>query len=132
MTLFIADPLMLLLEFVREPSSCVSSPLAGEEQGGGSRGRIAASLSRSPGVGDDSETLAGVDLLPQRAPPPFVVEIPAHRLLDAGLEGLERAPAELALELARVDRVAPIVPRPVGDERDQRFVGARPRAKLVQ
>src|SRR5579864_398093 len=132
MTPFIADPLMLLLEFVREPSSCVYSPVRGRNKVGDRAAELRHLLSERPGLGDDSKTLAGVDLLSQRTPPPLVVQIPAHRLLDAGVEGLERAPAELTLELARVDRVALIVPRPVGDKRDERLVGARPRAKLIQ
>src|SRR5580704_17834640 len=86
----------------------------------------------SPGLGDDAQTFAGVDLLAQRPPPPFVVEIPADRLLDAALESLERAPAEFALELGRVDGVAPVVSRPVGDEGDKGFVRAGHRAKPVE
>jgi hypothetical protein len=51
-----------------------------------------------------------------------VVEVPAHGLAQAGLEGLLRPPAELALDLARVDRVAPVVAGPVGDVRDEAAV----------
>jgi hypothetical protein len=51
-----------------------------------------------------------------------VVEVPAHGLAQAALEGLLRPPAELALDLARVDRVAPVVAGPVGDVRDQAAV----------
>ena len=47
--------------------------------------------------------------------PVGVVEVPLHGLADAGLEGLGRAPAELALDLARVDRVAPVVAGAVVD-----------------
>src|SRR6516225_3872049 len=92
---------------------------------------VRASNLRS-GLGDDAEALAGVNLLAQRPPPPFVVEIPAHRLVDAGLERLERAPAEFALKLGRVDGVALVVPGPVGDEGDEGFVRARHRAKAVE
>src|ERR1700734_763786 len=71
-------------------------------------------LSHCPGLGDHAETLPRVDFVPERAPPPLVVEIPAHRLLNPALESFVRTPAELAFELGGVDRVAEIVPRPVG------------------
>src|SRR5689334_13048022 len=90
------------------------------------------SLSHRSGLGDHAETLASVDLVPERAPPPLVVEIPAHRLLDPALERLVRAPAKLALEFGGVDRVAEIVSGPVGDIGNERLVPARRRPKLVK
>ena len=62
-------------------------------------------------LGVIAEALAGVNLVAQRAPPPFVVEIPAHRLARARLEDLARPPAEFALDLGRVDGVAQVVRR---------------------
>ena len=49
----------------------------------------------------------------------MVVEIPADGLFDAFLELERRLPAELALKLARIDRVAEIVAGAVGDIGDQ-------------
>src|ERR1700727_846511 len=95
-------------------------------------GESCSSLSQSPGLGDHAETLARVDLFPQRAPPPLVVEIPAHRLLDAALERFARAPAKLALELGGVDRIAEIVPGPVGDKGNEGVVRAWPRPKFIE
>ena len=60
---------------------------------------------------DQPEPLAAIDAVAQRLPPVATVEIPPHRLLDAGLEGLLRAPAELGLELGRIDGVALVVAR---------------------
>src|SRR5271166_6843021 len=80
----------------------------------------------------NAEALAGIDLVAQRPPPPFVVEIPPHRLLNAGVEGFERLPAKLALELRRVDGVAQIVPRAVRDELDERFVRTLHRPQFVE
>src|ERR1700759_58854 len=88
--------------------------------------------SQSSGLGDHAETLAGIDFVPERAPPPLVVDIPAHRFLDPALERLLRAPAKLALEFGRVDGVALVVAGPVGDKGDERLVRARTRAKVIK
>ena len=72
------------------------------------------SSSRAAGVGEHAQAFAGIDLVAQRPPPPFVVEVPANGLFDAGVEILLRPPAELLLELGRVDGVAEVVARPVG------------------
>src|SRR5437764_11052281 len=48
-----------------------------------------------------------------RLEPRFVVEIPAYRSRQAGLEALRRCPAELAPDLARVDRIAAVVAGPI-------------------
>src|ERR1700733_12953362 len=95
-------------------------------------GESCSSLSHCPGLGDRAETLAGVDFVPERAPPPLVVEIPAHRFLDPALERLLRAPTKLAFELGWVDRVAEIVPRPIGDKGNEGIVRVWPRAKLIE
>src|SRR6188768_1280539 len=61
-------------------------------------------------------------------------QVPLHGLADAGLEGLGRLPAQLALDLARVDGVAPVVARAVLHEGDLSGVAAavRARAQFVQ
>src|ERR1700761_989767 len=90
------------------------------------------SLSHRSGLGDHAETLAGVDFVPERTPPPLVVEIPAHRFLDPALERLLRAPAKLALKFGGIDRVALIVPGPVGDKSNERLVRVSPRTKIIK
>src|SRR5215831_12324676 len=79
-----------------------------------------------------AQALAGIDFLPQRAPPPFVFEIPDNRLFDSAVERLDRPPAELTFDLARVYRITQVMPRPVGDKGDQRFVRAADRAQTVE
>ena len=54
-----------------------------------------------------------------------IVEIPAHGFADPGLESLNRFPAEFRAAFRSVDCIATIVTRPVGNERDQGFVGFR-------
>src|ERR1700693_5887049 len=61
-----------------------------------------------------------------------MVEIPAHRLREPGGERLARAPAELLSDLRRIDRIAAVVPGPVGDEGDEAPVAAFARANLLQ
>src|ERR1700733_15417629 len=87
------------------------------------------SSSHSSGLGDHAETLAGINLVPERAPPPLVVEIPAHRFLNPALERLLRPPAKLAFQLGCVDCVAQIVPWPVGDKGNEGVVRAGRRRK---
>ena len=82
--------------------------------------------------GERARPFAGVDLLAQRTPPPFVVEIPANRFLNPAVEGLERAPSELTLKLGRVDGIAQIVPRPVRNEGDELFVWTTDEAQTIQ
>ena len=50
---------------------------------------------------------------------PGLSRLPLHGLADAGMEGLRRAPAELALDLARVDGVAAVVAGAVPDVGDE-------------
>src|ERR1700730_3408565 len=45
-----------------------------------------------------------------------MVEVPADRGGDAGIEVVPRLPAELAPGLAVVDGIAAVVPRTIGDE----------------
>ena len=42
-----------------------------------------------------------------------MLKVPGHRLANPCLEGLRRLPAELTLDLNRVDRVTPVVARSV-------------------
>src|SRR3989442_2053640 len=53
-----------------------------------------------------------------RLPPRFMSLVPRHRRLQGGAEGVRRLPAERA-DLARVQRVAPIVARPVRPRPDE-------------
>src|SRR5437899_907027 len=48
-----------------------------------------------------------------------VVEIPLNRLADPAFKRLARLPAEFGLDLARVDSVAAVVSRTIGNELDQ-------------
>ena len=60
--------------------------------------------------------VAGLGGLLGRAPPGLVGDVPVDRLLQApGEVGVGRPPAELALELGRVDGVAAVVAGAVGD-----------------
>src|SRR5207302_3532103 len=54
-----------------------------------------------------------------RVAPCLVIEVPAHGLANAGGEGLPRRPAELALDLGGIDRIAPVVAEPVLHEGDE-------------
>jgi hypothetical protein len=60
--------------------------------------------------------------------PVLVGEVPLDGLADAGLEGLGRAPAEFALDLAGVDGVAAVVAGAVGDVGDEAASCRRRRA----
>src|SRR3546814_15055348 len=64
----------------------------------------------------DPQPVAGIAPVADRRPPPAIVEIPVDRLREPAGKALLRPPAQLALDLRRVDRVAPVVPRPVGDD----------------
>lgn len=50
-------------------------------------------------------------------------QVPLDGLADAAVEGFGGLPAEFALELARIDGVAPVVAGAVGDVADLLFVG---------
>ena len=52
------------------------------------------------------------------AHPGLIVQIPLHRLADAGLEGLGRLPAQFAFDLAGVYGVAAVVTGAIGDVGD--------------
>src|SRR3954454_20354122 len=51
--------------------------------------------------------------------PVAVRQVPLHGLADAGLESLGGTPAQLALDLVRIDGVAAVVARPILHERDE-------------
>jgi hypothetical protein len=51
-----------------------------------------------------------VSTVEDRLPPVAVVEIPAHRLLEPGVEGLSGTPTEFLLDLRSVNGVAPVGP----------------------
>src|SRR6185437_12348741 len=66
----------------------------------------------------EAQPLACVALA-KRPPPPVVIEIPSDGFLDARVEIFKGPPAELGFELGRVDCIADVMPRAVGDELDQ-------------
>ena len=77
----------------------------------------------------DAEAFAAV-ALPQRAPPPFIGDVPLHGGVEPVFETDFGGPLQLALQLARIDRVAPVVAGPVLDARDEapvrRAAGSQP------
>src|SRR5712691_11863889 len=81
-----------------------------------------------------AEPGAAVTLRPDRLPPPAVVEIPGDGLPQTGLEALARLPTELAAQLCRIHRIAPVMAGPVGDKADQAGMRAmrRSRQQLVE
>src|SRR5690349_9072652 len=60
---------------------------------------------------------------PQRPPPVFPLHVPGNRFGKPRVHGLEGRPAELELGTARIDCIAVVMPRPVGDERNQLCIG---------
>src|SRR6185436_13429834 len=48
--------------------------------------------------------------------PIAMLDVPPHRVAQAVFERMPRRPAELAADFRGIDRVAPIVPRPIGNE----------------
>src|SRR6266496_4096088 len=70
-------------------------------------------------LGNCPEPGAAILLRPDRLPPPAVFEIPNDGLAQPGLEALARPPAELALDLAGLHRIAPVMTGSVGDKADQ-------------
>src|SRR5271157_789730 len=69
--------------------------------------------------GRPSQPLARVALRRDLRAPRPVREVPVDRFREARLERFGRPPSELALELRAVDRVPPVMARPVRDEIDQ-------------
>src|SRR5262249_60459442 len=65
---------------------------------------------------NEAEALALVALALDDVTPLCVVEVPAHGAFEAALEVVTRPPAELAADLARVDRIAPGVAGAVRDD----------------
>src|SRR5262249_20332767 len=63
-----------------------------------------------------AQALAPVPVRLHRLAPGAVVQVPADGGRDPGREVVARLPAQLGPRLGVVDGVAPVVPRPVGDE----------------
>jgi hypothetical protein len=57
------------------------------------------------------------------APPILVIEIPVHGLLEPAFERHGAALVDLVRELAGIDRIAPIMSRPVSDKADECAAG---------
>src|SRR5574337_1012026 len=96
------------------------------------RGHSGAARRAEPGIGFGTHaTPRSASPLPQpfhpvtaiqhALHPRLVVEIPVHGAGDAGFEIHTRLPAELALQLRRVDRVAAVVAGAILHELDQRL-----------
>ena len=79
----------------------------------------------------ETESVAGVDSLSQRLPPFLVIQVPKHGFSKAGLESLQCSPAEFFLDLGRINRVAPVVTRPVRNKADQLASRGTLRIKIV-
>jgi hypothetical protein len=58
-------------------------------------------------------------------PPSGILHIPADRLREALLEAVGGPPTELVANLTRIDRVAAIMPRAVGNKANQVFSFAK-------
>ena len=67
---------------------------------------------------DATEPLAGISFA-QRPPPPFILEIPADRGLDAFIESDLCLLAELLAQASRVDGITGIMAGPIRHERYQ-------------
>src|SRR5690606_5846960 len=78
-------------------------------------------LRLATGVVDLQPLLIFATLHPRH--PLGIVQVPLHGLAQTGLEGFLRFPAQLALDLAGVDRVPQIVTWPVGYVGDEFAVG---------
>src|SRR5262245_46763528 len=83
------------------------------------RARLRARLCRGPAIAVVSLQPLAVVARAHLLDPLRALYVPAHRLCQASLERLSRSPAELALNLARVDRVTQVVARTVLDVRDE-------------
>src|SRR4029079_5685871 len=83
------------------------------------------------GRAGQTDALRSVSCVENRLPPCAALEIPAHRLGKPGLAALDGAPAEFALDLRGIDRVAAIMTRPGGDEGNQLLPGAVARRRIV-
>src|SRR5690348_17072436 len=64
--------------------------------------------------------------------PILMSDVTVDRRCEPALEIVAGAPAGLALELARVDGIARVMPRPVGDEGDEPFMRRTRRMAAVE
>ena len=64
----------------------------------------------------------------------MALQVPVDSPREPGFEGLARLPAKLNFSLPGVDRIAPIMPRPIRNEFDQFLVtpAVEPRALLIE
>src|SRR5688572_20375385 len=67
----------------------------------------------------NTDALQPIAAVQDALPPGAVFEIPVNRLLESRRKRLLRPPAERALDLAGIDRVAAVVPGAILYERDQ-------------
>src|SRR5690606_18662908 len=92
-------------------------------------GRWPRTAGSSGSCPEQAQPFGGEPALADRLHPVPVVDVPADRRLQPLLEAVSWRPAELVRDLAGVDGVAVVVPRPVGDEGD--LLGVRPVAGRV-
>src|SRR3569832_2034808 len=78
----------------------------------------------------EPQPLPAITAVQHALPPHAIVQIPHHCLAQPRFEALLRPPAELALELARVDGVTRAGAGPVGDDCDE--LRMRPVRRLRQ
>ena len=80
----------------------------------------------------EPESVASVDRLSQRLPPFLVVQVPKHSFPKTGLEGLECSPTQFVLDLSRINRIAPVMPRSIGNKAYQLPSRGTARGKIVE
>jgi len=73
-----------------------------------------------------------VHTIPDPFPPGLVIQIPVDGLLDAGLEGIGRLPAQLVNDPRRVDGVAAVVSGAILDVGNQITFGLFTRPRCIQ
>src|SRR5687767_7118194 len=66
-----------------------------------------------------AKTLWAVLTVKDSLPPLLIIQVPLNRFAYAALKGFLGSPTEFTLDLARIDGVTKIMPRPILDERNQ-------------
>jgi len=68
----------------------------------------------------------------QRLPPFAIFQIPTYGFLNAAFEGLVCPPTKLCFQLGGVDRITPVVARPIDHELNQPLMRRILRAQLIE
>jgi len=69
-----------------------------------------------------AQALALILIIRDIATPVELVEIPVHRLVQSGVEGLGRGPIQCVFQFGEIDRVSMVVSGAIGYESDQRLI----------